>query len=389
MAVTWLLWVGACLAVGTLLLTVRNLRVLVAPPLGRSRRSVSVLIPARDEAANIGAALDAVLANRDARFEVLVLDDHSSDATATIVTEIAARDRRVRLLHGRPLEAGQWGKPFACAQLAAAASGDVLLFMDADVRLTRDAIARIAAALEASGAALLSGVPRQRMESFGERLIVPLIHFVLLGFLPLDAMRRSTHAGFGAACGQLLAVMRSPYLEAGGHAALTGKVHDGIALARALRSAGHGTDLADFTPVASCRMYRGFTAVVNGFAKNAHEGLGSKAGILPWSLVLLLGQAGWLFWLPWLDRAWLVPVLVAATASLATRYLLARRFRHRIRDVALHAVGIAVLVSIQWYALARRAFGWPVAWKERTVESGSERPARAADRSSVRGLARR
>jgi hypothetical protein len=195
-----------------------------------------------------------------------VLDDESDDGTADIVTAYANHDRRVRLLKSPGFDPGLWGKPQACAELAEHAAGETLLFMDADVRLARDAVARIAAALEQSEAALLSGVPEQITVSFFEKLIVPLIHFVLLGFLPLAAMRRSHSADFGVACGQLVAVERDAYRAAGGHRAIADKVHDGMALARALRLHGYMTDIADFTSLARCRLYRSRREVIAGFA---------------------------------------------------------------------------------------------------------------------------
>jgi hypothetical protein len=369
-----LAWLLAALAGAPALLTLLNLPLLRPPPPAASaaaRRLLSVLIPARDEEANIARALQSVLANRGVDYEVLVLDDDSSDATAEIAAALAARDGRVRLMRGGPVAAGVWGKPLACARLAEAARGEVLVFMDADVRLGPDALARLAAALESSRAGMVSGVPRQITVTPAETLIVPLIHFVMLGFLPLGAMRTSKHPGFGVACGQLLAVERAAYAAAGGHRGIADKVHDGLALARALRRAGFATDLVDLTDVASCRMYASWRAVVNGFAKNAHEGLGSPRGLLPWTLLLIGGQTLWLPLLPFAALGFLpwAPLVLAAALSWTTRAVLAARFKQPALGVWLHPVAVAALVSIQWYALGRRLLRRPVAWKERTVLS--------------------
>ena len=153
-------------------------------------RRCSVLIPARNEEANIGAALRSVLQSEGIDFEVIVLDDGSSDRTAEIVREIADGDARVRLESAQPLPAGWCGKNFACHQLAALARHPLLIFLDADVRVLRsDSLARLAHFVEQSGAALVSGVPREETRGLMEKLIVPLIHFVLLGFLPMRRMR--------------------------------------------------------------------------------------------------------------------------------------------------------------------------------------------------------
>jgi hypothetical protein len=358
-------WTALGLALLPLALTILNLRLLRKLPAGTSARSLSVLIPARNEAGNIGPAIESVLANEGADFEVIVLDDDSDDATARIVSDWSRRDDRVRLIRMQAYDPSLWGKPQACAELARAARGDYLVFMDADVRLSRDACTRIAAALDRSGSAMLSGVPRQLTGGFTEKLIVPLIHFVLLGFLPIALMRRHRHPGFGAACGQLIAIRRDAYLAMGGHLRIANSCHDGLALPRMLRRAGYMTDLADFTDLASCRMYRSGREVIAGFAKNAHEGLGSPRGLLPWTVLLLGGQCLWIAVLA-LDPT-SPQAIAAALAAYATRSLLDLRFRHSLLGTLLHPFGVASLVAIQWYAALRRAIGRPVAWKARVA----------------------
>lgn len=337
-----------------------------------SARRVSVLIPARNEAANIRAALQSVLANRAVDLEVLVLDDQSTDATVAIANDVARADPRLRLMTGRPLPDGACGKPWACAQLAEAATGDVLVFMDADVRLAPDALARLTAELDSSRAAMISGVPFQITRSVGERLVVPLIHFVLLGFLPIAAMRATTAPAFGAACGQLIAVSRDKYVGSGGHSRILASLHDGLTLARSFRRNGLRTDLTDVTRIASCRMYGNWREVREGFAKNAHEGLGSRRAIVPWSLLLLGGQVLPLSVLPWLRAPEaIVPAAGAVLLAYAARAMLALRFRQSWVGVAAHPVAVAALVGIQWYALARRALRRPVEWKNRATPASA------------------
>ena len=176
------------------LLFLRNLRLYrVLPRTPSLGANFSVLIPARNEEANIGDALHSVLQSDAVEIELIVLDDHSTDRTAEIVRAIAQTDPRVRLETAPPLPAGWFGKNFACHRLAGLARHSLLVFMDADVRVSRPkSLARLAAFVEQSGAALVSGIPRE--ETFGllEKLIIPLIHFVLLGFLSLDRMRAGT-----------------------------------------------------------------------------------------------------------------------------------------------------------------------------------------------------
>lgn len=332
--------------------------------------AVSLLIPARDEERSIGSAIAAALAGQQRELEVLVMDDHSEDRTAAIVTTWERRDPRVRLLTAPPLPPGWNGKQHACAELARAARHDVLLFVDADVRLAPGAVARIAAEVGPGRADLASGIPRQITGSVLEKLLIPLIHFILLGYLPIAGMRRSRGTAYAAGCGQLLAVRRTAYEAAGGHAAIRGSRHDGLTLPRAVRRAGGRTDLFDATSAATCRMYRGAGAVWNGLAKNATEGMAAPAAILPWSLLLLGGQVA----PPALLAA--APILGATPAAVglaaagavcvwAPRLMQARRFRHSPLGVLLHPLAVALLVAVQWYALLRETAGRPVAWKGR------------------------
>ncbi len=344
------------------------------PPPGADRPAVSILIPARDEEGSIRGAVEAALASEGAEIEVIVLDDHSEDGTAAIVLEIAARDPRARLEPAPPLPPGWNGKQHACAVLGRLARFPLLLFVDADVRLAPDGAARAAAFLEASGADLASGVPRQETVTVLERLLIPLIHFVLLGFLPLERMRRSRHPAYGAGCGQLFLARREAYEKAGGHAAIRASLHDGVALPRAFRRAGFSTDLFDATAVATCRMYHGAGEVWRGLGKNATQGLAAPEKIVPATLLLLAGQVmpPLLLGLALLSPG---PVLIPAAIGTAALYLprlaAVRRFRQPLDGALLHPVGIVIFLVLQWVALGRKILGRPAGWKGRSYSAAS------------------
>ena len=332
---------------------------------------VSLIIPARNEEGSIRAAVESVLANRDVDLEVVVVDDASEDRTSAIVRDLARRDPRVRMLSAPPLPTGWNGKQHACAHGASAASHDLLVFLDADVRLAPDAIARIAAFLDLSGADLASGIPRQETGSFLERLVVPLIHVVLLGYLPMFGMRRTGRVSFAAGCGQLFVARRSAYRVVGGHAAVRESRHDGLTLPRAFRRAGRATDLFDATSIATCRMYRSAREVWEGFAKNAVEGMASPAAIGPWTLLLFGGHVLPFVLLAVAPFGVLGPeALRSAAAAVAmawiARLIMAARFGHPVVGVILHPVGVVVLLAIQFTALARASAGTLPAWKGRT-----------------------
>ncbi|MDQ6911913.1 MAG: glycosyltransferase [Verrucomicrobiota bacterium] len=360
----WLTATSCFLALVPALLFLKNLRLYARlPQAGIERARCSVLIPARDEEANIAAALRSVLQSTGVDFEVVVLDDDSSDRTAEIVREFVAADARVRLETAPALPTGWCGKNFACHQLASLARHPLLIFMDADVRISRaDSLARLAEFVERSGAALVSGVPHEETRSLMEKLIIPLIHFVLLGFLPLQRMRSGTDPRFAAACGQILAVRREAYESAGGHAAIRDRIHDAVALTRNFRAHGFKTDLFDGTDTFQCRMYSNDSEVWNGFAKNAHEGLGSTKLIVPATLILFGGQV-----LPFLLLA-LAPsplIFVAVLLALLPRVLAVVRFRQSFLGALLHPIGIALLLSIQGTAFLGRLRFRPAVWRGR------------------------
>jgi hypothetical protein len=373
-----LAWLGLVLASIPALLTWANLPLFRrAPPRDPTAPwpQVSVLVPARNEEAAIGRLLTDLRASDGVDLEIVILDDASEDGTAEIVATAAALDPRVRLVRGGPPPAGWCGKQHACWQLAAAARHDTWVFCDVDVQPTPDAIARSVAALDAADAALASGFPRQVTGSFLEWLLLPLIHFVLLGFLPLGRSRQVASPSLAAGCGQWFVTRRADYERAGGHAAIRASLHDGVKLPRAYRRAGLQTDIFDATDIVSCRMYETSRAVWQGLSKNATEGVGSPTTILPFTILLgggqilpfvVLGQglvtrfAGW-------------PIGTAAVASAAVglaylpRFLDALRFGQSLSSAAAHPLGIAVFLGIQWVALARKALGLRTSWRGRSL----------------------
>jgi len=320
---------------------------------------VSILIPARNEAANIAACLAAARASTGVAVEILVMDDGSEDDTGAIAARIAAADPRLRLLSAPPLPPGWTGKVHACARLAEAARGTHLLFIDADVRLAPDAAAALAAHAAARRIALVSGVPRQVIGSAGEALAVPAINLLLLGYLPGAGRAFSRHAALAAACGQLVLCERAAYEGVGGHAAVRGVLHDGLALARLFRERGHRTEVVDGAPLAACRMYRGFAEAWAGFLKNAREGMATPLGLPVWT-VLLAGAHLW----PWMLLP-APPAIAALALVLGLRAAITLRAREPWWTVPLHPLTVLVALAIQWWAMARWLAGRPAGWKGR------------------------
>jgi hypothetical protein len=333
---------------------------------------VSVLIPARNEELGIEACVRSVLASRHVELEVIVLDDASTDRTAEIVRAIAAEDSRLRLEAAPPLPEGWCGKQHACFALAKLARHDTLTFLDADVKLEPDALARMALFLRASGAELVSGFPRQLTGTLLEKLLIPLINWLLLCFLPLWGMRHFRWSAFGAGCGQWFMTTRTAYEKVGGHAAVKSSLHDGLTLPRAYRKAGFFTDICDATNLATCRMYRSARGVWFGLAKNAREGMAATGQIGFWTVVLLCGQvfppvvALAAILVPGTPFGAFVVALCAHALAIAPHAMMVHRFRASPIGVEFHPIAILLLLAVQWYAVARAVIGKPVGWKGRS-----------------------
>ena len=353
-------WIALVLAAVPFSLAAWNLCLYRTPARAMAPPPLSVLIPARNEAANIGPAVAAILASEGVTLEVIVLDDGSTDGTAERVAAIG--DPRVRVAGGGPLPGGWSGKQYACARLAELAQHEMMVFVDADVRLAPDALARMAGFMQRHDVGLASGFPRQIVRTWSEQLLLPLIHFLLLGYLPVAQMRRSVSPGFGAGCGQLFIARRAAYARAGGHAAIRASRHDGLTLPRAFRRAGIMTGLFDASRFATCRMYSNAAQVWEGLGKNATEGMAQPVPLVIWTAIL---GGGHILPVILMLTAPSTPALLALVLSIGVRLLLAARFRQPEVSALLHPVGVLALLIVQWAALARVVLGRPATWRGR------------------------
>lgn len=359
------------LALMPALVTLWNHSVFKQPPEADSESSygISILIPARNEENNIGQAVTAALASEAADVEVVVLDDHSTDRTADIVRQIAETDPRVRLEFAPELPPGWCGKQHACARLAEHASHELMLFVDADVVMDPGAPARLASFLDSRKAGLVSAFPHQETGTFLEKLLIPLIEFILLGYLPIQMGRWFRSPGFGAGCGQVFLADRSAYREVGGHTVIKESLHDGVKLPRAFRSAGFQTDICSGHGLIRCRMYHNAEEVWSGLLKNAHEGIASPGTILPFTVFLIGGSVAPFFLAvlyPSLGIPWwlgLLPLLFA----MVPRTLNMLRFGQNAVGWLLHPVSVLIFLIIQWQALFRLLSGKKPTWKGRSV----------------------
>jgi hypothetical protein len=365
--------VGNGLAAGLLVHTVVNAALLRrAPRATPPARKVSVLIPARNEADRIGACVRAVLRADWDDLEVLVLDDGSTDDTTGAVARAAAADPRLRVLAGAPLPDGWLGKPWACAQLADAADGDVLVFVDADVVLEPHAVGATVALID-DGLDLASPYPRQVATGALARLVQPLLQWSWLTFLPLRLAEASSRPSLTAANGQMLACTAATYRKLGGHAAVRDDVLEDLALARACKRAGLRAGVTDGTTLATCDMYRSDRDVVAGYTKSLWAAFGSPGGAAGVMAVL-----AWLYVHPVvaLARAWRRgDHMTARRAALgyglgvAGRVATALRTGARPMDAAAHPLSVVALMGLTARSLLGRWCG-TLEWSGRPVVAG-------------------
>jgi hypothetical protein len=351
---------------------------------GPAIASVSVLVPARNEAGNIRSCLEAVLAQGDAVREVLVYSDESADETEAIVRSIARVDQRVRLLVGTGLPQGWVGKPHACHELGRQAEAPWLLFLDADVRLAKGAVAGLMAGAKGGqpsvDADVVSLVPRQTGGDGWLDLLQPLLLLTYVSWLPLAWANRSTSPRFLAGCGQVLLVSKSAFGALGGFAAVRAAVVDDLEFCRRARQRGARVVFLDGHELATCQMYDGLGSFWRGFAKNVFLGLGSEL-----NLAVALGLHATCFVLPYVLLAYSllsslwgeaqpseVPMLAASgvIANLIHRTVLARRHCQRAWSVVVHPLAVLVLMVLALDSWRRvRLVG--VEWSGRRYQGGA------------------
>lgn len=326
---------------------------------------VSILVPARNEAAVIARIVTSLLAQDYPNFELIVLDDNSTDDTRTLAQQASANHPRFTLISGQALPDGWLGKNWACHQLSQVAKGDILLFTDADTQWQPQALRAIVAHMTRANVDLYTVWSTQITHTWAERLVVPLMAFVIMGYLPIVMTHFSPFAIFAAANGQCMAWRKQAYARVGGHQRVAGNVLDDVTLARVAKAEGLSLRMADANGLITCRMYENWRDVRSGYAKNILAGYGNSvvalmlATVFHWALFLL-------------PVAWLgMPSYVWAGAlclmlGIVARALTAHITHQRPLDALLMPVSVLLMTRIALQALWWRWRGG-AQWKGRTL----------------------
>ncbi len=351
----------------------------VAPAVGPQ---VSVIVPARNEQKNIRRCVEALLAQDYPNLQVLVLDDRSSDSTPVILAELSARDSRLVILAGRELTSGWAGKPHALHQAAASATGEWLLFLDADTFLHPNAVSAALAAAQKSRADLYTVMTEQILGSFWEKTVMPLVFTALsVGFSPRKV--NDPHSRDAIANGQFILVRRAVYDSVGGHEAVKDQIVEDKALSEKVKWSGHRLVVADGRGVAQTRMYTDLASMWEGWTKNIYLGLSDHPGLMllgVFGATLALMAALVLPVWPVLGLLWYASgggwaaLLVMIEALLVWAYILLERVKVN-RSMGVSAwyalttplgagVFAAMMLASAWKVLS----GAGVTWKGRTYK---------------------
>jgi chlorobactene glucosyltransferase len=344
--------------------------------------AVSIIVPARNEEKNIRRCVDALLAQDYPAFEVLVLDDRSTDSTPGILAEISAHESRLLVLNGRELPAGWAGKPHALYQAAQAASGDWLLFIDADTYLTPNALSASLASAQNHDADLYTVMTEQILGSFWEKTVMPLVMTALsVGFSPSRVNDPSTRDAI--ANGQYILIKRSVYDAIGGHEKLHNMIVEDKAISEQVKWNGYRLVIADGRGVARTRMYTSLSQMWEGWTKNIYLGLADRPGLMLLgvfgaflaSMAAVFMPAWPLLGLTWysLGGGWMALAVMAEAVAVWASILF-----HRARVANLMGIsgwyalttplGAGIFAAMMFTSAWKVLSGQGVTWKGRTYD---------------------
>jgi chlorobactene glucosyltransferase len=324
---------------------------------------VSILIPARDEEATIGKLLANLRFQNYPDFEVIVCNDHSSDNTGEILNWFAGEDERIHWFLGEKLHGDWLGKNFACHQLAMKAKGKYMIFLDADVELSADAISKAVAFFQEKQLSLLSVFPQQKMETLAERLTVPVMNWILQSLLLLILVQKTRFPSLSAANGQFMMFDADNYRSNQWHSKVKNQNVEDIRLARMIKDSGLKMAVLLGNDDIYCRMYHTVGEAILGFSRNMHEYFGGLRLVMLAYWVLVFPGPFIVFAALGVNFLGLFVVLVVANrlmVSVASRQSV-------FWTVILHPIQMLGFTAIVFYNLFRRIRKETV-WKGRRIK---------------------
>ena len=321
--------------------------------------TVGVIVPMRNEAENV-EGLVATLAAQEGSFHFYLLDDNSEDQTFELLHRFTDGDSRFTVLKGAVLDDKWIGKTWALQQLYEASQEEVLVSLDADVRLSNDALNKAVTTLHGARLDFVSPYPRQIAQSFAERLIQPLLQWSWLTTVPLRYAESSGQKSMAVANGQFFVVRRSALISIGGYQSVKHAVIDDVFLARELIKSGSAGTVINGSAIAETHMYGSWNEIEAGYGKSLNKAFGSVIGavcvvaflfvtsVAPLILGLLGNAYGWL----------------GLAAIVGTRVLSAIKSRGNVLDSVLHPISVVALIYLIVYSYLMRG---SIQWKGRTV----------------------
>jgi glycosyltransferase involved in cell wall biosynthesis len=345
-----------------LLITILNLFSIITPRKSNHiLQAISVLVPLRNEEINAVAIIETLAAQENLKdVEFLILNDNSTDKTYELIKATSQGDARFKIIQGSELPDGWLGKPWALEQLSQMASGEILICIDADVRLSKSALASAIESMQSHKLDFFSPYPAQVAQTFGERMIQPLLQWSWLSSVPLLIAKRSTNPSFAVANGQFFLLRKSALNQCGGYSNIKSEVLDDMQMARVLLRHKFKGTVGNGAMIAQCHMYSSWSELRNGYAKSLWKGFGGVFGsIIAIALLALTG---------------IIPIISAATGSpfgwlafeaiLISRLLSAKISRSNLFDSLLHPISAILLIYLIMYSWFMRG---RIQWKGRTV----------------------
>lgn len=330
----------------------------------RHHDQVSILIPARNEAENILELLVSIRNQDYTDYEVIVLDDNSSDNTLGLVEKFCLNNPKFSVISGKELPPNWLGKNYACQQLSELATGKYLLFIDADETIKRGLINSLISRMEIGNLTLLSIFTNQMMKSIGEWLTVPLMHFILLNLLPLRLVKLSKNPAFAAASGQCMFFDANHYKENQWHERVKHQVVEDVEIMKLVKQEKFKAEALLANGLIYCRMYRNLSESLNGFSKNLLAGFGNNIIIL--LFYQLLVTIGPLILILNFNVALLVlPLTLIVLSRMMISYLSGQ---HVLINLVLHPLQMLFFLIISLISIKKHIFKTST-WKGRTIKT--------------------